>query len=128
MGFSTSYTWTVPEGVTGVDVLVVGGGGGGGYDGGGGGGGGKVVELRGVSVTPYQSIPIVIGLGGRGGLSKDPLLNINNGLPGQSSSFGSIIVALDSEGGGGGSSGGNGKGGSSGSGFAGRAGLHSGGR
>ena len=36
-------SWTVPQGVSTVEVLVVGGGGGGGADNGGGGGGGGVV-------------------------------------------------------------------------------------
>lgn len=116
VGFDTTTSWTVPEGITGVDVLVVGGGGGGGYDGGGGGGGGEVVEQRGVSVTPGESIPIVIGLGGSGGFSKNPSEKM--GLPGQSSRFGSI-VAVGGKGGDSGSAGGTGSGGISGSNLAG---------
>ena len=101
-----------------MDVLVVGGGGGGGYDGGGGGGGGQVVEYRGVPVTPGESIPIVIGLGGRGGLSKTP--GETEGLPGQSSSFGNnVAVAGGGKGGNSGSAGGMGNGGTSGSDLAG---------
>lgn len=116
MGFNTNGSWTVPDGITGVDVLVVGGGGGGGYDGGGGGGGGQVIEYRGVTVTPGESIPIVIGLGGRGGFSKAP--GENKGLSGQKSSFGNNIAG-GGKGGDSGSAGGSGSGGTSGSDLAG---------
>ena len=89
--FDTSTTWTVPDGVTAVEVVAVGGGGGGGGGaggagnplatsspnnwtfsefgaggGGGGGGGGHIVRSL-VSVTPGDTIPITIGAGGTGG-------------------------------------------------------------
>jgi hypothetical protein len=63
---STSTTWTVPTGVTAIDVLVVGGGGGGGNDGGGGGGGGEVRQATGVSVTAGNTSTITVGNGGAG--------------------------------------------------------------
>ena len=59
-----THTWTVPEGVTSVEVLVVGGGGGGGRAGGGGGGG--VVHKTSFSVSPGVGISVVIGAGGDG--------------------------------------------------------------
>ena len=65
--FSTSTTWTVPTGVTAIDILVVGGGGGGGADGGGGGGGGGVGMATGISVTAGTSATISVGLGGTAG-------------------------------------------------------------
>ena len=70
--FNTSGTWTVPAGVTAVDMLTVGGGGGGGggsggQTSGGGGGGGEVIESTGKSVTPGTRFTIVVGAGGLGG-------------------------------------------------------------
>lgn len=62
-------TWTVPAGVTSIQVLVVGGGGGGGYvhstgRAGGGGGAGGVVYDAAYAVTPTQEIPVFVGAGG----------------------------------------------------------------
>ena len=74
--FAASGSWTVPVGVTSVDVLAVGGGGGGGgsywesafYFGAGAGGGGGQVKTQGSnSVTAGSSLTIVIGTGGAGG-------------------------------------------------------------
>ncbi|CAN2210132.1 Concanavalin A-like lectin/glucanases superfamily [Candidatus Nanopelagicaceae bacterium] len=65
--FTTGTTWTVPTGVTAIDILVVGGGGGGGTDGGGGGGGGEVRQATGVSVAGGVSGTATVGLGGAGG-------------------------------------------------------------
>ncbi len=67
MKFNTGTTWTVPTGVTAIDILVVGGGGGGGTDGGGGGGGGEVRQATGVSVAGGVSGTATVGLGGAGG-------------------------------------------------------------
>ena len=65
---STGCTWTVPNGVSSVRVLVVaGGGGGGGYLTSGGGGGGGVIHEIGTSVTPGSSINVVVGKGGSAG-------------------------------------------------------------
>ena len=61
---TTTCDWSVPLGVSAVDVLVVGGGGGGGYDSGGGGGGGGVIYQTNKSVSGV--ITIVIGAGGKG--------------------------------------------------------------
>ena len=62
--FTTSGTFTVPLGVTIVQVLLVGGGGGGGTVGAGGGGGGGVLLLQNYRVTPLSSITVVVGAGG----------------------------------------------------------------
>ncbi len=63
----TSTTWTVPTGVTAIDILVVGAGGGGGSEGGGGGGGGEVRTATGISVTAGASASISVGTGGIAG-------------------------------------------------------------
>ena len=57
-----STTWTVPAGVTSVQVLVVAGGGSGGASGGGGGGG--VVYAPTYAVTPSAGITVTVGAGG----------------------------------------------------------------
>jgi len=69
-----TYTYTVPEGVTKISAIVIGGGGGGastdgmnssqrGYDGGGGGGGGLRYGTS-ISVTPGETLDIIVGSGG----------------------------------------------------------------
>jgi hypothetical protein len=70
--FSTGTTWTVPTGVSAIDILVVGGGGGGGTDGGGGGGGGEVRFTTGISVSGGVSGTATVGLGGAGGYWVSP--------------------------------------------------------
>jgi hypothetical protein len=68
--FSTVDTcqWTVPSGVTSVDVLIVGGGGGGSADVGGGGGGGQVVESTNVAVSGIATV--TVGAGGAAGYNR----------------------------------------------------------
>ncbi len=106
-------TWTVPSGVSSVELLVVGGGGGGagqGAGGGGGGGGGGVYYKAAHAVTPGSSIAFTVGAGGKGGPQH------GFGTAGSSSSFANFIAY----GGGGattawgvtGASGGNNQGGS----------------
>ncbi|WP_179988404.1 MULTISPECIES: glycine-rich domain-containing protein [unclassified Acinetobacter] len=107
--FTSNGAFTVPAGVTDVDVLIVAGGGGGGSRQGGGGGGGGVIVLPNYSVTPGDSIPVVVGAGGAGGVNGD------RGSNGQNSSFGSI-VANGGGGGGGRSSNNDGSAGGSGGG------------
>jgi len=63
--FISSGTWTVPPGVTSVSALLVAGGGGGARVGGGGGAGGVLYNTS-ASVTPGQSLQVVIGSGGLG--------------------------------------------------------------
>jgi Concanavalin A-like lectin/glucanases superfamily len=63
--FISSGTWTVPPGVTSVSALLVAGGGGGARVGGAGGAGGVLYNTS-TSVTPGQSLQVVIGSGGLG--------------------------------------------------------------
>ena len=93
------HTWTIPEGVSEVEVLVVAGGGSGGsvedYNtaGGGGGGAGGVVYRPSYSVTGNE-VDVVIGAGGTAPSGDQP------GENGSNSEFGSL-VALGGGGGGG---------------------------
>ena len=86
----TDYTWTAPEGVDEVEVLVVAGGGGGGgagnTGGGAGGGAGGLIYNASYSVTPGTTYPIVVGDGGIGGISSA------NATNGENSQFGSLIA------------------------------------
>lgn len=62
-----TYSWTVPEGVTSVCAVCVGGGGAGGYDGSryySGGSGGSLAYANNVSVTPGETLSVVVGVGG----------------------------------------------------------------
>jgi hypothetical protein len=61
-------TWTVPVGVTELEVLVVGGGGGGGRQAGGAGAGG-LYHTRSFKVTPGEPVTVVVGAGGAPGRS-----------------------------------------------------------
>jgi hypothetical protein len=65
--FNASTTWTVPAGVTSVEVCVVAGGGGGGYSVAGGGGAGGFIYDSNLAVTPGQGVTVTIGAGGAGG-------------------------------------------------------------
>jgi uncharacterized repeat protein (TIGR02543 family) len=70
--FSTVGTgsWTIPEGASAIEVLVVGGGGGGGitlYGGGGGGGGAYYNSAS--SLTGGSSVTVTVGAGGTGGVA-----------------------------------------------------------
>ncbi|MGA1570200.1 MAG: glycine-rich domain-containing protein, partial [Ilumatobacteraceae bacterium] len=85
---SGSCNWTVPSGVTKVDVLAVGGGGGGGAWVGGGGGGGGVTYDSQVSVTAGAAVEVTVGAGGVGA-SKDEGGTFVAGGGGGTSTFGS---------------------------------------
>jgi hypothetical protein len=118
-----SHTWTVPNGVSSVDVLVVAGGaGGGGGDpsdgsGGGGGAGGLIFEEN-IQVTSGNSISIMVGAGGAG--------KRGDGENGEDSvAFG--LTALGGGGGGDGDATHNGLSGGSGGGGGGNHGVTSGG-
>jgi len=86
---SGSGNFTVPNGVTELEVLVVAGGGGGGSIGGGGGGGG-VVYNKSYQVTPGSSVPYTVGGGGaRGGNYPGPRsANGNNSVFGTHTALG----------------------------------------
>ncbi|MCB9811709.1 DUF2341 domain-containing protein [Candidatus Nomurabacteria bacterium] len=115
-------TWTVPDGVTSVDVLLVGGGGGGGGseanvngDSGGGGGAGEYIYQTSYSVTPSANLTVVVGDGGAGQASGQGAIGTGTGGTGDRSVFDSLVAvggggggANDANGGNGGSGGGAG--------------------
>ena len=88
--FTSSGTFSVPSGITAVDVLVVGGGGGGGGNVGAGGGAGGLVFRPGFPVTPGGSVSVTIGDGRNSGPG--------DGQTGEDSVFGTLTA----KGGGGG--------------------------
>src|SRR6056300_1001233 len=65
--FTSSGTFSVPSGVTAVNVLVVAGGGGGGAHHGAGGGAGGLIYRPGFPVTPSGTVTVTVGDGGTGG-------------------------------------------------------------
>jgi len=103
--FTSSGTFSVPSGVTAVDVLVVAGGGGGGNGGtggyaAGGGGAGGLVFMPGFPVTPGGTVSVTVGCGGAGAPSTNGPLPTPcaQGRLGQDSVFGTLTA----KGGGGG--------------------------
>lgn len=88
-------SWTAPDDVTSVEVLVVAGGGGAGGSIGGGGGGGGVIYESSYSVVPGNSYTVTVGNGGAGGAATAG----GAGAKGGDSVFGSLTAV----GGGGGS-------------------------
>ncbi len=99
-----SYTFTVPEGVTEIQVEAWGGGGGGG-DGlgrGGGGGGGGAYAKSVFTVSPAAEYSVVVGTGGAGAGSGTTF----RGGHGATSTFGTtMVIAVPGVAGAGGSSG-----------------------
>jgi hypothetical protein len=92
--FTASGTFSVPTGLTSVDVLVVAGGGAGGADNGGGGGAGGLIFRPGFTVTPGGTVSVTVGDGGPApGQNCYPV-----GPSGQDSVFGTLTA----KGGGGG--------------------------
>jgi hypothetical protein len=89
---TTSTSWTCPNGVTSIEVLVVAGGGAGGWHYGGGGGAGGVVYNSAFPVTPSTTYSVTVGQGGAGSSSAR-----NNG-------GNSVFSTLTAVGGGGGGS------------------------
>jgi hypothetical protein len=96
-----SHTWTKPEGITRIKVIVTGGGGGGG--GGGsttadfgssGGAGGTAIKI--IDVSAVSSVSVTVGSGGSGGSSAS---QNNNGSDGTDSLFGSYCSGLGGDGG-----------------------------
>ena len=101
--FTSSGTFSVPSGLTAVDVLVVAGGGSGGKsapnsDGSGGGGAGGLIYRPGFPVTPGGTITVTVGEGGGASSPNNP------GQRGQDSVFGTLTAK---GGGGGGNSSGS---------------------
>ena len=93
--FTTSGTFSVPTGLTAVDVLVVAGGGGTGRRGGGGGSGG-LIFMPAAPVTPGGTVTVTVGEGG-GPATAQSGSNMR-GITGQDSAFGTLVA----KGGGGG--------------------------
>ncbi|NEV95081.1 hypothetical protein G3567_13135, partial [Psychroflexus sp. YR1-1] len=81
-------TFTVPEGVTSIEYLVIAGGGGGGaWRGGGGGAGGLQQGI--LPVTPGAVLTVTVGAGGAGAPGGT---NTARGANGQNSVFGSVVA------------------------------------
>jgi len=106
--FNADGTFSVPTGITAVDVLVVGGGGGGGATSGGGGGAGGLVFMPDYPVTPGGTISVTVGVGGSGSgttgsptTSAYPTRSASNHIPGTSGQD-SVFGQLTAKGGGGG--------------------------
>jgi hypothetical protein len=86
-----SGTFSVPSGITAVDVLVVAGGGGGGVWVGGGGGAGGLIYRPAFPVTPGGSVSYTVGSGGAGGTATGPTGGtVASGGKGQNSTFGTL--------------------------------------
>jgi len=79
--FTSSGTFSVPNGLSSADVLVVAGGGGGSGDNGGGGGAGGLIFFPSYPVTPSGIVTVTVGCGGNG--------TSGDGQTGQDSVFGS---------------------------------------
>jgi hypothetical protein len=79
-------SWTAPEGVTSIEVLVVAGGGSGGGSTGGGGGGGGLRYVAAHPVTPSQLYTVTVGAGGPQSSQQ------TRGSNGENSVFGSITA------------------------------------
>lgn len=83
------HTWTVPEGVTSVDVLVVGGGGGGGITYGAGGGAGGLIYKSNYNISGKNQINLKVGGGGSGTSNTSPR---DYGDDGEDSEFDDLIA------------------------------------
>lgn len=91
--FTSSGTWTVPAGVTSVNVLVVAAGGGGTSGGGGGGGVIHTYDVGGSSyaLTPGAVITVTVGAGGAPGANAS-----SQGTQGGNSVFGTFVLTTRS--------------------------------
>jgi hypothetical protein len=92
-----SCTFTIPDGVSFMDILLVGGGGSGGSYGGGGGGGGGVMFKTSYAVTSGATLDLTVGIGGTAPTDASSI-----GVNGETTTFGT----LNAPGGGGGGAGG----------------------
>ena len=97
---SGTYSWEVPESVFSICAVCIGAGGGASVGGGGwsgsGGGGGALSYKNNISVTPGETLTIIVGAGGGGGFT--------SGLSGGDSQIKrSSTILLEGEGGNGGS-------------------------
>jgi hypothetical protein len=105
--FTSSGTFTVPAGITRIQVEAWGGGGGGGgsysgasgsFAGGGGGSGGYGIQFY--NVTPGGSFTVTLGSGGGGGNGGNDSTSATAGSAGGSSSFGGTLIVNGGGGGG----------------------------
>jgi hypothetical protein len=90
--FTSSGTFSVPSGVTAVNVLVVAGGGGGSSYIGGGGGAGGLIYRPGFPVTPGGTVSVTVGCGGAGGDAGTGPGPSFRGNQGQDSVFGTLTA------------------------------------
>jgi len=97
-----TFTFTVPTGVTSVSVVALGGGASGGVTGSGtgptyygGGGGGGLAYRNNVSVTPGQTISVVVGAGGArvGGTTRNPSTGAAINFIGNNGTNSSVTIA-----------------------------------
>ena len=105
--FTSSGTFTVPSGVTSIDIFCVGGGGAGGgiyckddpnYFATGGAGGGYTSTKKGYAVTPGASFTVTIGAGG---IAQKPTNSTQHSSlisHGSATSFGSVVSAAGGNG------------------------------
>ncbi len=73
------YSFKVPFGITNLTISLISGGGGGGsgfneYGGGGGGRGAYVIDQV-INVTPKETLTVIVGEGGTGGIGNETLIN-----------------------------------------------------
>ena len=97
--FTSSGTFSVPSGVSSVDVLVVAGGGAGVDQHGGGGGAGGLIFMPGYPVTPGGTVSVTVGCGGQGQAA--PITD-STGTPTAMIGQDSVFGTLTAKGGGGG--------------------------
>jgi hypothetical protein len=91
LAVETGCTWTIPAGVSAIDVLAVGGGGGAGFGnlGGGGGAGKLIVSKSSFAVSAGSSVTVTVGGGGAGGYNDNDSLWTN----GQNGNLTSIAIS-----------------------------------
>ena len=107
--YTSSGTFSVPSGLTAVDVLVIAGGGGGGTEHSGGGGAGGLIYRPGFTVTPGGTVTVTVGDGGQGfSQVRDSGQGPGQGFSGDTGQD-SVFGTLTSKGGGGGGTWSNGQ-------------------
>src|SRR5690606_31347103 len=89
---TSSGNFITPEGVTSINVLLVGGGGGGTSGHNGGGGSGLITVATSMTVTPATSIPVIIGAGGSGAQQVEDSIQVGISSGG-TTSFGALTAA-----------------------------------